>query len=101
MPVFLIFSATYEVGGGVVFEGIGVPKLDMEDGGLKVIAQYSGLERIENYLAHFNLLEDRVISRAWIDLLLADPAKAKLDPIRPTELGKWIEGLSPRLLSPI
>lgn len=101
VPVFFIFTAIGSLGGSVVFEGIGVPNLDVDAGGLKVINQQSGTKWVENYLAHFNLLEERVIARTWINLLLTQPAEAKVDPNCPKELINWIEGRPFRLLSKI
>ena len=101
IPVFLIFTAFHKSGEGVVFEGIGVPSLDDEGGGLEVVTENLGTEIYENYLARFNLLEERVVSRTWINQLLTAPAKAKADRSCPRELNNWIQGRPHRLLSPI
>jgi hypothetical protein len=97
VPPFLLFAST-GTGRDIRFRGLlapGAATLDADDD-LQAIWRATGGQRFQNYRARFTVLDEPVISRHWLDEVLAgDP----LGPSCPAPWRSWVEGRAYRPLA--
>jgi len=88
IPPFFVFTGAGS--GDVQFRGLVVPGAQHvpESGDLQAIWRTSGRQRFQNYRAIFTMLDVPVVTRQWINDLLA--AKA-ISPAAPTAWTNWVK----------
>lgn len=91
VPPFLLFAKAGAKGRTVSFRGLLAPGAAnmAADDDLQAIWRSTGGKRFQNYRAHFTVLDVPVVTRAWIDRILAGESLADACP-RPWS--EWVRG---------
>ncbi|WP_211275397.1 restriction endonuclease [Actinoplanes rectilineatus] len=97
VPPFLLFAKANTRGRNVVFRGLLAPGGDTmaSDDDLQAIWRSTGGQRFQNYRASFTVLDIPVITREWIDQILAGQP---LGSACPPAWAEWVHGRAYRTL---